>query len=203
MGDNIKLDNDKLNKSLEVKKDLPEVPRTETGAIDLEAITIEIDEKGNRIIADDIFNAYFRELPEKVINQSKTWRSTSSGGKIKILGNDPADAYIHKKGAEASNAMQAQRRSYKEIVDFYNRQKVPKFIERELEGKYELPEGTTLQEAQVIALNYKTIVKEDTSAFLALRDTAGEKPTENINASVQMIPDQEKLLEEFNRIITE
>ena len=50
MGDNIKLDNDKLNKSLEVKKDLPEVPRTEAGVIDLEAITIEIDEKGNRII---------------------------------------------------------------------------------------------------------------------------------------------------------
>ena len=62
MGDNIKLNNDKLNKSLEVKKDLPEVPRTEAGAIDLEAITIEIDEKGNKIISNDIFETELESL---------------------------------------------------------------------------------------------------------------------------------------------
>ena len=197
MGDNIKLDNDKLNKSLEVKKDLPEVPRTEAGAIDLEAITIEIDEKGNRIIADALFDAYYRELPEKVINQSKTWRSTSSGGKIKILTSE--DKEIQKAGGEALQATLKQRRTIQETMKIMLAQKAtPEEVEQ-----YQLPDGATKQDAITAAMIQKAIEKGDVAAGAFIRDTAGEKPTENISASVQMIPDQEKLLEEFNRIITE
>ena len=196
------LDNDKLNNS--IKKELPEVPRTEDGKIDLEAITIEIDEKGNRIIPDALFDAYYRELPEKVINQSKSWRSTSSGGKIKILGSDPADSYIHRIGAEASNATQAQRRSYRESVEFWNSKKVPKFIIEATEGRFEIPEGMSMQDAQVLAQQYKAIVREDTNAAQFLRDTAGEKPTEKINAEVTALtPEDREMLERVsNRLNT-
>lgn len=200
MGDNIKLDNDKLNKSLEVKKDLPEVPRTEAGVIDLEAITIEIDEKGNRIIADDIFDSYYKELPEKVINQSRTKRSTASGGYIGIFGGDPeADLEKQRKGREAQAAAYRQRRKISETIDELLKKKA---TPEELE-EYNLPEGATKQDAMIASMLQKAIEKGDVAAGAFIRDTAGEKPTENISASVQMIPDQEKLLEEFNRIITE
>ena len=186
----LKLDNNKLNKSLEAGK-LPEVPRTIEGKIDLEAITIEIDEKGNRIIPDVLFNAYYRELPEKVINQSKSWRSTSSGGKIKILGSDPADAYIHRKGAEASNATQAQRRSIKEILEQLSRKSAdPEDLER-----LGLEEGTNNLEAA----NYAAIqraIRGDIKALEYIRDTLGEKPVDKISAEVETItPEDRKQIE--------
>ena len=184
---------------LNIPEKLPEVPRREDGTIDLEAITIEIDEKGNRIIPDALFDAYYRELPQKVINQSKSWRSTSSGGKIKILGSDPADSYIHRIGAEASNATQAQRRSYRESVEFWNSKKVPKFMIEATEGRYEIPEGMSMQDAQVLAQQYKAIVREDTGAAQFLRDTAGEKPTDKIAAEVETITAEDR--ERIERIL--
>ena len=192
---------DKNIKKLNIPEKLPEVPRREDGTIDLKAITIEIDEKGNRIIPDALFDAYYRELPQKVINQSKSWRSTSSGGKIKILGSDPADSYIHRIGAEASNATQAQRRSYRESVEFWNSKKVPKFMIEATEGRFEIPEGMSMQDAQVLAQQYKAIVREDTGAAQFLRDTAGEKPTDKIAAEVETITaeDRERIERILNR----
>ena len=74
---------DKTIKKLNIPAaDLPEVPRKEDGTIDLEAITIEIDEKNNKIIPDDIFDNYYRELPNGVINNSKTWRTSNSLSKV-------------------------------------------------------------------------------------------------------------------------
>lgn len=181
--EDVKLNIEKLNKSA---ADLPEVKRKEDGSIDLEAITIEIDGKDNRIIPDEIFNAYYKELPNKVINKSKSWR-TSNGGKIKILGGDPEnDRAIHEAGGKALQATLEQRRSIKEILEQLSRKAAnPEDIER-----LGLEEGTTTLEAA----NYAAIqraIRGDIKALEYIRDTLGEKPTEKIEQSVDICTREE------------
>ena len=181
-------------------KDPPAVPRKDDGTIDLDKITIEIDPKGNRIIPNDIFDNFYKELPDKVINQSKSWR-TSNGGKIKILGSDPADAYIHRRGADASNATQAQRRTFKDTIEYMLRQKAKKSVIEDLE----LTEDATNLD-MIIASALKQAAKGNTKAYEFLRDTAGEKPTEKISAEVETITPEdreriEKILQRDNHNI--
>lgn len=177
-------------------ENLPEVPRREDGTIDLEAITIETDAKGNRIIPDDIFNAYFRELPEKVINESKSWRSTASGGKIKILGGDPEnDKAIHIKGAEALHATKLQRRTFAEVIE----EMLVKNASKEMIEDLNLSADATNLDA-IIASAFKQSARGNVKAMDFLRDTIGQKPSENINANVnQITPEQLELMEEFKK----
>lgn len=174
--------------------DLPEVPRREDGSIDLEAITIEIDEKNNKIIPDDIFNAYYRELPNGVINASRSWR-TASGGKLKILGGDPeGDKAIHEAGGKALQATLEQRRSIKEILEQLSRKAAdPEDLER-----LGLEDGTTTLEAA----NYAAIqraIRGDIKALEYIRDTLGEKPVDKISAEVETITPEDR--ERIERIL--
>ena len=187
------MEDNKLKKLNIPACDLPEVPRKEDNTIDLEAITIEIDEKGNRIIPDEIFNAYYQELPDKVINQSKSWR-TAKGGKLKILGGDPeGDKAIHEAGGKALQATFEQRRSIKEILEQLSRKAAD--IER-----LGLEEGTTTLEAA----NYAAIqraIRGDIKALEYIRDTLGEKPVDKIAAEVETITaeDRERIERILNR----
>jgi hypothetical protein len=190
------MEDNKLKKLNIPACDLPEVPRKEDNTIDLEAITIEIDEKGNRIIPDEIFNAYYQELPDKVINQSKSWR-TAKGGKLKILGGDPeGDKAIHEAGGKALQATLEQRRSIKEILEQLSRKAAdPEDIER-----LGLEEGTTTLEAA----NYAAIqraIRGDIKALEYIRDTLGEKPVDKIAAEVETITaeDRERIERILNR----
>lgn len=184
------MEDKKKNVQLNNSNNLPEVPRDENGKIDLEAITIEIDKDNNKIIPDDIFDAYFRELPVKVINKSKTWRTTSSGGKLKILGGDPVnDRAIHKLGGEAIQATLKQRRTCKEILEDLARMPA----DSETLERLGLSEGTNNLEAATFA-QYRKAQQGDTKAMEYIRDTVGEKPTENINATVESITPEDKAL---------
>lgn len=192
--EDLKINVDKLN--TEIKADLPEVKRTETGEIDLEAITITTDEKGNRIIPDNIFNAYYKELPVKVINKSKSWRTTPSGGKIKILGGDPeGDKAIHEAGGKALQATLEQRRSCKDILE---QLAVKKADIEELE-RLGMEEGTNNLEAASYAAVLKAI-RGDIKALEYIRDTLGEKPTDKISAEVTALtPEDKELLERVSK----
>ena len=90
-----------------------------------------------------------------------------------------------------------QRRTIQETVKIMLAQKAsPEEIEA-----YNLPEGATKQDAITAAMFSRVIEQRDVQAFNSLRDTAGEKPSENINANVnQVTPEQLELLEEFKRI---
>lgn len=180
--------------------DLPEVPRKEDNSIDLEAITIEIDEKNNKIIPDDIFNAYYRELPNGVINASRSWR-TASGGKLKILGGDPeGDKAIHEAGGKALQATLEQRRSIKEILEELSRRTVT----AEEAEEYSMEEGTSLLEAANLA-QIRRAMRGDTKAAEYIRDTLGEKPVDKIAAEVETITaeDRERIERILNRSKTE
>lgn len=191
------MEDNKLKKLNIPACDLPEVPRKEDGTIDLEAITIETDEKNNKIIPDDIFDSYYRELPNGVINNSKTWR-TSNGGKIKIFGGDPeADKIIQDRGREANASAWVQRRSIQETVKIMLNQKA----NNEDIEQYGLEAGATKQDALVASMLAKAIERGDVQAGAFIRDTAGEKPTEKIAAEVETITaeDRERIERILNR----
>lgn len=185
------------NKKLNNPESLPEVnqeikpedlPRLPDGKIDIEKIAIRKDEKNNYIVPDNIFDTYFRELPKGTKNSSGTWRAANNG-KIKILGVDPADSYIHRLGAEASNAAQAQRRTSREILEDLTRKK----------AKIEDIERLGLEESasNLEAANYAQIrkaIQGDTKAMEYIRDTMGEKPTEKLDASVTALTPEDKEL---------
>jgi len=192
------MEDNKIKKLNIPAADLPEVKRTVDGRIDLEAVVIGEDEKGNKIVPDEILEAYYRELPKGIINESRTYRTNATGGKLKILGGDPeGDKEIHRKGGEALQATLKQQRSIQETVKIMLAQKAtPEEIE-----EYNLPEGATKQDAMTAAMLARVIEQKDVQAFNSLRDTAGEKPTEKIAAEVETITaeDRERIERILNR----
>lgn len=181
---------DKKNLQLNITENLPEVPRDENGKIDIDKIQLGISKRENIIVSNKIFDAYFRELPNNVENESGTWRTTSSGGKLKILGGDPAnDRAIHKLGGEAMQATLKQRRTCKEILEDLARMPA----DSETLERLGLSEGTNNLEAATFA-QYRKAQQGDTKAMEYIRDTVGEKPTENINATVESITPEDKAL---------
>ncbi len=184
------MEENKTTKLNNVAADLPEVKRLPDGSIDLEAITISIDEKNNRIVPDDIFETYYKELPQGTKNSSGTWRA-SCNGKLKILGGDPeGDKEIHRAGGEALQATARQRRTSRQILE----ELASKKANRETIERLGLAEGTSNLEA----LNYAQYIKAqqgDTKAAEYVRDTMGEKPTTEINAEVTAVtPEDQELM---------
>ena len=190
------MEDNKLKKLNIPAADLPEVPRTIEGKIDLDAIVIGEDEKGNKIIPDEILNAYYRELPNGIVNKSRTYRTNATGGKVKILGGDPeGDREIHRKGGEALQATLKQQRTIQETVKIMLAQKATL---EEIE-EYNLPEGATKQDAMTAAMLARVIEQKDVAAFNSLRDTAGEKPTDKIAAEIETITPEDR--ERIERIL--
>lgn len=153
------------------------------------------DEKGNKIIPDDIFEENYRLLPNGTKNASGTHR-VQNKGKLKILGADPeGDKEVQRKGAEALNAMHAQRRTLAETIDVMLRRKAPE----EIRQAYNLPEGATLQDAATLALLLQA-TKGNVKAFATMRDTAGEMPVakQEITADLMTAADR-ALMEKLQR----
>jgi hypothetical protein len=185
---------DKTIKKLNIPAaDLPEVPRKEDGTIDLDKIVIGKDEKDRLIVPDEIFDNYYKELPDGTTNKSKTFKAYN-GGKIKTLTSE--DARIQRMGAIASNAKQAQRRSYAEAIDDLLRKKASKSAIEE----YELePNATNLD--MVLAAALRQAERGNIKATEFLRDTVGEKPVDKIAAEVETITaeDRERIERILNR----
>ena len=175
---------EKLNNAAE---DLPEVKRLPDGTIDIEAISTGKDEAGNYIVPDEVLEKYYKELPHNTKNESGTAWSASKG----IL--RMPDKEVQRKGAEALNARVTQRKTNKEIIDILLTRKAPK----EAIERLGLSEDATMIEAANLAQLIEAM-KGNTKAMEYIRDTAGEKPTEKIDASLSaMTPEQQKILEDI------
>lgn len=185
------MEDNKLKKLNIPAADLPEVPRTEDGKIDLEAISTGKNEKGNYIVPDEILKAYYKELPNGTINQSGTFQAWNKG-LLQALNDD-----IRRKGGEALQAELKQRRKLSETIDTFLRKKAS--IE-EIE-QLGLEEGATKQDALIASMLMKAIERGDVQAGAFIRDTAGEKPTEKIAAEVETITaeDRERIERILNR----
>ena len=178
---------DKTIKKLNIPAaDLPEVPRTEDGKIDIEKIAIGKDEKGH-IIPDNIFDSYLKELPPGTTNESQTFRAYN-GGKLARLENDPEEASKRGKvGGPASQDTQQTRRSIREILEELSKRTVT----AEEAEEYSMEEGTSLLEAANLA-QIRRAMKGDTKAAEYIRDTLGEKPVDKIAAEVETITPEDR-----------
>jgi hypothetical protein len=91
------------------------------------------------------------------------------------------------------NATLSQRKSFSEAVDILLRKKASKQAIEELD----LPENANNLDV-VMAAAIKQVQQGNIKAMEYLRDTAGEKPTEKIDASLSaMTPEQQKILEDI------
>jgi hypothetical protein len=146
------------------------------------------DEKGNKIAPDSFFDQYYKFLPNGTKNASGTYRSFN-GGRLKILGADPErDKEVHRAGAEAVNAMHAQRRTFKEQADI-------------LLGTIDKATGKTCLENMTVAM-YQRALEGDVKAYAALRDTAGEQPVakSEITADIMTDADREVIKNALKRL---
>jgi hypothetical protein len=136
------------------------------------------DEKGNKIAPDSFFDEYFKVLPNGTKNASGTYRSYN-GGRLLILGADPErDKAIHRAGANATNAMLSQRRTFKEEADI-------------LLGTIDKTTGKTCLENMTIAM-YQRALEGDVKAYAALRDTAGEQPVSKSEITADIMTDADR-----------
>lgn len=169
-----------------VAADLPEVPRTEDGKIDIEKIAIGKDAKGY-IIPDNIFDSYLKELPPGTTNESQSFRAYN-GGKLARLENDPEEASKRGKvGGPASQDTQQTRRSIREILEELSKRTVT----AEEAEEYSMEEGTSLLEAANLA-QIRRAMRGDTKAAEYIRDTLGEKPVDKIAAEVETITPEDR-----------
>ena len=189
--DNINLDELKKNieeaTAEEIGKAAEDTPRLDDGSIDIEKISTGKDDKNNYIVPDDIFDKYYKELPQGTINNSGTWR-TANNGKIKIFGGNPEeDRAIHIKGAATSNAAQAQRRTFRDTINYMLKQKANKRTVEDLG----LTDGATNLDA-VIAAAFIQANKGNVKAMDFLRDTVGEKPSDRLEATVENLTAEDR-----------
>jgi hypothetical protein len=160
----------------------------------MEQISVGTDKNNNYIVPDEILEAYYKELPNGTLNQSKTKRAFN-GGLLSIFGNDPErDREIQSAGGKALQAALRQRQSNKEVIDILYRKKAPKeFIER-----LGLEEDATIIEA-INAAQALEAMRGNSKAYEVLRDTAGEKPATEVNATLEEItPEDKELLQRVN-----
>jgi len=174
----------KLNNGPE---DLPEVPRLPDGKIDIEKISTGKDDKNNYIVPDEILENYYKELPNNIINQSRTKR-TYNGGLLGVFGGDPAaDLEKQRKGREAQAAAYRQRQTNKEIIDIIYSRKAPKEVIERL--------GLTADATVIEAINAAQALEAmrgNSKAYEVLRDTAGEKPVDKLDASITGLTEEDK-----------
>lgn len=150
------------------------------------------DDKGRRVVPDDVMDEYKRDLPDGT--RSTDGRASYGYGCIRPLDkrNPEEAADIRRKGAETLNAMNAQRQSIATTIDAMLRSKAGlEEIER-----YNLPDNATKQDALVAAMYAEAINKGTVRAFDSLRDTVGEKPIDRQQVQADVTTDADRLLME-------
>lgn len=187
--------NEQLNNTVE------DLPRTNDGKIDIEKICTGKDKNNNYIVPDNILSNYYKELPNGTINQSKTKRAFN-GGLLGVFGGDPeADLEKQRKGREAQAAAYRQRQTNAEIIDIIYSRKAPDEVIERLGLKADATVIEAINAAQALEA-----MKGNSKAYEVLRDTAGEKPADKIDASItgltaedkEMIRNMESRLESAN-----
>lgn len=167
--------------------DVGKLPRV-NGKIDVLYITLGKSKRNNHIVRNDIFDRYYNELPDKVENQAGSWRTVSTGGKIRILGGDPEnDKNIHIEGGKALQATIKQQRTFAEAINTMLAQPASKETCEELG----LKPGTDNLDA-IIAAAARQATRGNVRAMDFVRDTIGQKPSENINAAITGLTEEDK-----------
>ena len=136
------------------------------------------DEKGRPVISDEDFMDNLRDLPRGT--KSESGKVANNGGFIDLgKKGDPKTIANCSKAGKAAQAANAERRKIAETIDIFL-----KSVDKET--------GKTMQEKIVEAMGLKAM-DGCVGAFEALRDTVGEKPTDQVSLDVMTDKDREVL----------
>lgn len=165
----------------EVKRS-EELPRLENGMIDVEALSGgRKDDKGRYILPDDIVQNYYKELPDGCVSSSGEF-FVYNKGLLKKANRD-----VQRMGANALNAKNAQRRTFREAIDIMLKAKASK---RDVEELHLEADATNLD--VIIAAALKQSAHGNVKAMDFLRDTVGEKPVEQLSAEITGLSEEDK-----------
>ena len=136
------------------------------------------DEKGRPIISDEDFIDNMKEIPSGT--RSEAGKLSTNGGYIVLRKEgDPRNKEIGKMGGEKAAETYLRRKTFKESITILLNQKDKN--------------GVSMQDKIVEAMANKAM-DGCVGAFEALRDTVGEKPTDQLNVDV-MTEGDKKLME--------
>lgn len=147
------------------------------------------DEKGRPVIADDVFMSHLKYLPNGVVSDAGKI-SNSKGYLMFGKKGDKQTLENCRKGGQATAEMWERRRTFKECIEA--------LLDTEIES------GITYREAIVKALCDKAL-EGSVHAFEVIRDTVGEKPSENVNLDIMTEGDRilmQKVYARLNMDIT-
>lgn len=139
--------------------------------------TAPTDEKGRAIIPDDVFMDNYKDLPEGT--KSDAGKIATRGGFLNPLqkGTERTKE-IAKMGADAAAETYLRRKTFKESITILLNKKDS--------------DGVSMQDKIVEAMANKAM-DGCVGAFEALRDTVGEKPTDQVSLDVMTDKDREVL----------
>ena len=132
------------------------------------------DEKGRPVIPDSVFMSHLKYLPNGVVSDAGKI-SNSKGFLVFGQKNDLRTLENCRKGGQATAEKWERRRTFAECFQA--------ILDTEIE------EGLTVREAICKAICDKAM-EGNVRAFESIRDTCGEKPTENLNVDVMTDADR-------------
>lgn len=87
---------------------------------------------------------------------------------------------IAKKGARATNKKKAERKKFNELFNNYLDKKVTNEQIKQQMSQFGFTDEECTNKNAIVFAQYKEALKGSTQAFIAVRDTMGEKPVEQI-----------------------
>lgn len=159
-----------------------ELPMLADGMIDAAALSGGVvDGKGRYVLKREIIEKYYKLLPDGCISEDRqVW--TANNGLLHMPSKE-----VCSMGANALNATKARRRTFKEAIDIALRNEA---CRRDLE-EVGLEKGATNLDV-IVAAALKQSARGNVKAMDFLRDTAGEKPAEQLNADISGLSEEDK-----------
>ena len=167
-----------------------ELPMLPNGKIDAAVLSGgKVDSKGRYVLDRELIEKHYRLLPDGCISEDReVW--TASGGLLHMLTDE-----ARVKGGKALQATLKQRRTFKEAIDIALRNEA---CRRDLE-EVGLEKGATNLDV-IVAAALKQSARGNVKAMDFLRDTAGEKPVEQLNADITGLSEEDKqMIENIKR----
>lgn len=87
---------------------------------------------------------------------------------------------IARKGAEATNKKKAEKKKFNELFDNYLNKKITNEQIKEQMKQFGFNDKECTNKNAIVFAQYKEALKGSTQAFIAVRDTIGEKPVEQV-----------------------
>ena len=143
------------------------------------------NEKGQPVIPDDVFMDNLDKLPNETRSESGKFANGVGGYLIPGKKGDPQTIENCSKAGTAAQAANRERRKIAETIDIFL--------------KSTDKDGRTMQEKIVEAMGLKAM-DGCVGAFEALRDTVGEKPTDNVSVDVMTDGDKELMAKLLKRM---